>query len=126
MQNTYLTCGRVLSCGHALSKKLRNSLPAAPAAALALAILLTPPYARAAEREGTVLFFSVADLTQLLSHPTLPALPSLAALSPSRAWGEPDQAAEPDGPLERNARWGHGLGLDGYAYPGPRRSLWGF
>jgi hypothetical protein len=122
MQNTYTTWGQVLSCGHALSKKLRNAL----SAALALAILLTPPYARAAEREGTVLFFSVADLTQLLSHPTLPALPALSELSPRRAWGEPDQAAEPDGPLERNARWGHGLGLDGYAYPGPRRSLWGF
>lgn len=122
MQNAYITRGYVLSFGHALRKKLKNSLPAA----LALTVLLTPPYARAAEREGTVLFFSLADLTQMLSHPTLPALPSLSELSPSRAWWEQDQAAGPEGPLERNVRWGNGLGFDGYAYPGLRRSLWGF
>jgi len=103
----------------ALSPRFRLSL----LALLTLIALLTPPCARAAEREGTVLFFSLADLKQMLSHP---ALPSLSALSPSYAWRKQDEAAEQDGPLERNARWGHGLGFDGYAYPGARRSLWGF
>jgi hypothetical protein len=54
-----------------------------------------------------VLFFSVEDLQQALSHPSLP---SLSHLSPSGAWWEPPKATEQDGPLERNFRWGNGLG----------------
>ena len=92
-------------------------------AGLALIVLLTATYAMSAEREGTVLFFSLEDLKQALSHPSLPLL---SQLSPSVGWWEQPEAAEQDGPLERNARWGHGLGFDGYAYPGARRSLWGF
>src|SRR2546427_11050448 len=97
----------------ALSPRLRLSL----LALLTLIALLTPPCARAAERAGTVLFFSLADLTQLLSHP---ALPSLSALSPSYAWRGEDEAAVQDGPLEQNAAWGNGLGVDGAAAPGSR------
>ena len=106
-----------------LSQALSPRLRLAFLALLTLMAPLTPPCARAAEREGTVLFFSLADLTQLLSHP---ALPSLSALSPSYAWRKQDEAAEQDGPLERNARWGHGLGVDGYAYPGAHRPLRGY
>lgn len=103
----------------ALSSRLRLLL----LAFLTFTALLTPPCARAAEREGTVLFFSFTDLKQMLSHP---ALPSLSALSPSYAWREQYEAAEQEGPLERNARWGHGLGVDGYAYPGAHRPLRGY
>ena len=106
----------------ALSPRLWISL----LALLTLTALLTPSGAMAAEHEGTALFFSFADLKQMLSHPTLPALPSLSALSPRWAWREQSEAAAQDGPLERTYRGGHRLGLEGYAYPGPRRSRWGF
>ena len=106
-----------------LSQALSTQGRKALLAGLALIVLLTPPCAMSAEREGTVLFFSLADLKQALSHPSLPLL---SQLSSSVGWWEQPEAAEHDGPLERNARWGHGLGVDGYAYPGARRSLWGF
>ena len=101
---------------HALSSRLWISL----LALLTLTALRTPSGAMTAEHEGTVLFFSFADLKQMLSHPTLPALPSLSALSPSWAWREQYEAAEQDGPLERTYRWGDGLGLEGYASYAPR------
>jgi hypothetical protein len=103
-----------------LSRALRTQCRKALFAGLALSLLLTPTPARSAEREGTVLFFSVEDLHQALSHP---ALPALSHLSPSGAWWE-QKAAEQDGPLERNSRWGNGLGIDGYTRPGTR-PLWG-
>lgn len=119
MQKTDIPCGHVLSCGQTRSTKLRNSL----LAVLALTVLLTPPYARAVQREAAMLFFSFADLTQMLSHPILP---SLAARSSNRTWQEQYTAAKPVGPLERRAHWGNGLGFDGYADAGPRWSLWRF
>ena len=45
MRNTYTKCERVLS-GHALNKRVRNSL----LAVLAFTVLLTPTCAMAAER----------------------------------------------------------------------------
>jgi hypothetical protein len=101
----------------ALRSQGRNAL----LAGLTLFVLLTPTYALSAEREGSVLFFSVEDLRQALAHP---ALPALSQLSPSLAWRKQPKAAEQDGPLEQNARWGHGLGVDGYTRPGTR-PLWG-
>jgi len=88
---------------------------------VAFSALLMPAGALAAEREGTVLFFSLADLHQVLSHPSLP---SLSQLLPSLAWRERPEAAQ-DTHLERNARWGNGLGIDGYTRPGTR-PLWGY
>jgi hypothetical protein len=102
----------------ALRTQGRNAL----LAGLTLLVLLTPPCALSAEREGTVLFFPVEDLQQALAHP---ALPALSHLWPSLAWWEQPEAAEQDGPLEQNARWGHGLGVDGYTRPGTR-PLWGY
>jgi hypothetical protein len=104
-----------------LSRALRTHGRKALFAGLALSLLLTPTRARSAEREGTVLFFSLEDLHQALSHP---ALPSLWHLSPSGAWWEEPKATEQDGPLERNSRWGNGLGVEGYTRPGTR-PLWG-
>jgi hypothetical protein len=72
-----------------------------------------------------VLFFSFADLKEELSQPSRP---SLAPLSPSFTWralreqAYREQAYE-EGPIERNCRWGHGLGFGGYANPRP---LWGY
>jgi hypothetical protein len=91
-------------------------------AGVALSALLTPAYALAAERDGTVLFFSFEDLKQMLSHPSLP---SLWQLPSSFAWRERPEAAEQDGPLERNIRWGNGQGIDGSTRPGTR-PLWGY
>jgi hypothetical protein len=104
-----------------LSRALRTQCRKALFAGLALSVLLTPTRTLSAEREGSVLFFSVEDLQQTLSHPSLP---SLSHLSPSGAWWEQPKAAEQDGPLERYSRWGNGLGVDGYTRPGTR-PLWG-
>jgi hypothetical protein len=87
---------------------------------LALLVLLTPLSAMAAQRDGTVLFFSWEDLTQALSKPTLPDL------SPSFLWRDPQSQAHQESPIERSYRWGNGLGVDGYAHPGARMPLWGY
>lgn len=100
----------------ALSAKCRKAL----LAGLALVVLLTPICAMAAERDGTVLFFSLEDLKQALYNPTL------SELSPSFSWRNPQQQANQESPIERNYRWGHGLGFDSYAYPGTRMPLWGY
>ncbi|HJY83840.1 MAG TPA: hypothetical protein VKK81_22480 [Candidatus Binatia bacterium] len=105
-----------------LSQTLRTKCRKALLAGVALSALLTPACALAAEREGTVLFFSLGDLQQALSHPSLP---SFSQLSPSFAWREQPEAEKHDGPVERNSRWGNGLGVDGYTRPGTR-PLWGF
>ena len=118
MLNIYTVCERVLS-GPALSIKVRNSL----LTALAFAVLLTLTSAMAAECEGAVLFFSFDDLKQELSHPSIP---SLSQLSPSFTWHALHEQAYEDGPIERNSRWGNGLGFGGYANPWTRRPLWGY
>jgi hypothetical protein len=104
------------------SQTLRTKCKKALLAGVALSVLLPPACAMAAEREGTVLFFSVEDVQQTLSHPSLP---SFSQLVPSFAWRERSEAAEQDGRLERNSRWGNGLGVDGYTRPGTR-PLWGY
>jgi len=105
----------------ALRKQGRNVL----LAGVALSILFTPPFARSAEREGAVLFFSVEDLQEMLSHSPHFLLSSLWQSPPSFAWQEQAEAAEQDGPLERNARWGNGQGIDGQSRPGTH-PLWGY
>jgi len=55
-----------------LSQALRTPCRNALLAGLTLLVLLLPPCALSAEREGTVLFFSVEDLRQALAHPSLP------------------------------------------------------
>jgi hypothetical protein len=87
---------------------------------LALLVLLTPLCTLAAQRDGTVLFFSVEDLTQALAPSTL------SALSPSFLWRNPQPQADQESPIERSYRWGSGLGVDGYAHPGTRMPLWGY
>ena len=91
-------------------------------AGVASSVLLTPTFAQSAEREGTVLFFSLEDLQQILFHPSLS---SLWQLPSSFAWRERSATAEQDGPIERSIRWGNGQGIDGYTRPGTR-PLWGY
>ena len=67
-------------------------------AGLALVALLTPIAVMAAQRDGTVLFFSLEDLTQALSKPTLPDL------SPSFSWQPLLPQAPQESPIERNYR----------------------
>jgi hypothetical protein len=88
-----------------------------------LGVLLSSPSAFAAEQEGPVLFFSVEDLTEVLSRPSRPSFSPMAL---SFSWQDQHEAREQDGPLERNARGGDGLGVDGYTHPGERRPLWGY
>ena len=119
MCKTYTQCKRTLWSVPALHSKVRNSL----LAVLTFAALLTPTRTLSAEREGTVLFFSFADLKQEWLHPSIP---SLAYLAPSFTWRALREQADEDGPIERTARWGNGLGFGGYANPWTPRPLWGY
>ena len=108
-----------------LSQTLRTRCKKALLGGAILYLLLPSPCALAAEREGTVLFFSLEDLQQMLSHPSHFLSSSLWQLPSSFAWRERPEEAERDGPLERNARWGNGQGIDGYRRPGTH-PLWGY
>jgi len=112
-------CERILWSGPELSTKVRNFL----LAVLACTVLLTPMHALSAEREGTILFFSFDDLKEELSNPSLP---SPALLSPSFSWHTLRDQAYEEGPIERNYRWGNGLGFGGYTNPWTPRPLWGY
>ena len=105
-----------------LSQTRRTKCRKALLAAVALLVLLPPASALAAEREGTVLFFSLEDLQQALSHPSLPLF---SHLSPIFTWWDQPETEKQDGPVERNSRWGNGLEIDGYTRPGTR-PLWGY
>ena len=102
-----------------LSQTLRTKCRKALLAAVALLVLLPPAGALAAEREGTVIFFSLEDLQQALSRASPFSLSPFLQLSPSFARREQPEADKQDGPLERNSRWGNGLGVDGYTRPRP-------
>src|SRR5262249_5469431 len=108
-----------------LSHTRRTKCRKALLAAVALLVLLPPAGALAAEREGTVLFFSLEDLQQALSRPSPFSLPPFLQLSPRFAQQEQPKAEKQDGPVERNPRGGKGLGVDGYPRPGTR-PLWGY
>lgn len=89
--------------------------------------LLMPPVAKAAERDGTVLFFSLEEIRHVLVHPSLPALASLLSFSQpasSFAW-RPRSESEWYSSLERSARYDTGLEIEGDFIPGPR-PLWGY
>ena len=100
----------------ALNKKIKKSF----LAALTLTSLLVPAYAFSAERDSTALFFSFEDLKKEL------AKPDFSQLYPNFSWQSPQEQADREGPIERNYRWGHGLGFDSYTTPGVRRPLWGY
>jgi hypothetical protein len=100
----------------ALNKKVKKSF----LAALTLTSLLLPAYAFSAERDSTALFFSFEDLKNELSKP------DFSQLYPSFSWQNSQEQADREGPIERNYRWGNGLGFDSYNTPGVRRPLWGY
>ena len=119
MWKKYTKYERILWSGPTLSTKVRNSL----LVVVAFTVLLSPAYALSAEREGTVFFFSFDDLKEEASHPSLP---SFSSLFPSFAWRDLHNQAYEEGPIERDSRWGNGLGLGGYANPRTPRPLWGY
>lgn len=96
-------------------------------ALLTVTTLLIPPDVKAAERDGTVLFFSLEDIQHVLAHPSLPALTSLFSISQSSSfsWRAQSETAVQGSPVERNTRYGNGLWVDGYRLPGPY-PLWGY
>jgi hypothetical protein len=108
-----------------------NNSPKFRLVLLALFTVITlslPSGAKAAERDGTVLFFSFEDIQQVLTNPSLPSLTSL--LSPSQptssfAWRAQSETVEQDHSLGWNTSYGNGLWADGYRLPGPR-PLWGY
>jgi len=104
------------------SKTLRKMGKSSLIAMLALVALLTPASGFAAERDGSVLFFSLEDMQQMLSNPTLPSAPDLSF---SFTWRNQRKNENLESALERNYYWGHKLGVDGYTKPGTR-PLWGY
>ena len=95
-------------------------------ALLTATILLMPPGAKAAERNGTVLFFSFEDIQQVLARPSLPVLSSLFSFSqPTFSWRAQSETVKQGSLLERNTRYGNGFWVDGYRLPGPH-PLWGY
>jgi hypothetical protein len=85
-----------------------------------LGLVYSPTPAPAVEREGATLFFSFAELKDALRVSPFSLFPpgTVSYLQPD--WHEKDSR------VEKNLRWGHGLGLDGYVTPGIRRPLWGY
>ncbi|MGE0824328.1 MAG: hypothetical protein AB7G75_14160 [Candidatus Binatia bacterium] len=109
---------------HVRSTRIRSTV----VALLVAAALLTPSGAKAAERDGTVLFFSFEDLQSVLAHPSLPAFSSFlfpSSSAPSFAWSAGAGAAGYGQPTERHDRFGNWLWVDGYKVPGPH-PLWGY
>ncbi|MBI3801732.1 MAG: hypothetical protein HY268_32785 [Deltaproteobacteria bacterium] len=103
----------------ALNQKVKKSF----LTALTLTSLLVPAYAFSAERDSTALFFSLEDLKKELSKPDFSQLyPNFSNFS----WKSSQEQADREGPIERNYRWGNGLGFDSYNTPGVRRPLWGY
>jgi hypothetical protein len=95
-------------------------------ALLTATTLLMPPGATAAERNGTVLFFSLEDIRQVLERPSLPALTSLFSFSqPTFSWRAQSQTMKQGSLMERNTRYGNGFWVDGYRLPGSH-PLWGY
>ena len=97
-------------------------------ALLTVTTLLMPSGAKAAERDGIVLFFPLEDIQHVLAHPSLSSLSSLFSFSSPAsgfAWREQSVAPEQDSHLERNARYSTGLEIEGYRLPGPH-PLWGY
>ncbi|SRR6266545_6667549 len=102
-----------------LSAALNTSVSRAFLAALAFTVLVTPIYAVSAERDGSALFLSLEDLKKELTNP------SPSQWYPSFSWRNQQEQADQEGPIERNYRWGNGLGFDSYPRPGTR-PLWGY
>ncbi|MBI3303787.1 MAG: hypothetical protein HYZ72_17115 [Deltaproteobacteria bacterium] len=90
-------------------------------AALALTIVLIPTFAVSAERDGVTFFFSFEELTEMLRHPAPPQLTPRSALQPR------GEEAGQESRIEREYRWGNGMGINSYAYPGTQhRPMWGY
>ena len=108
---------------HTTGSKLRLTL----LALLTAATLSLPSSAKAAERDGTVLFFPLEDLQQMIVHPSLNSLtalfsfPRAAPNSVLNAWSA---TPERDNPLQWNNAYSNGMCVDGCRLPGPR-PLWG-
>jgi hypothetical protein len=85
-----------------------------------LGMVGSPVPAQAVVREGTTLFFSFAELKAVLRFPPF------SVFAPGTASYLRPEWQEKDSRVERNLRWGHGLGVDGYVAPGSRRPLWGY
>src|SRR5215470_16356724 len=99
---------------------LRKHLVLALLTAGVLGLIGSPIQAQAAEREGATLFFSFAELQDALRYSPLRLFPPGSQSHFLPAWHDKDER------VEKNFRWGNGLGVDGYAAPGTRRPLWGY
>jgi hypothetical protein len=108
---------------HTSGSKLRLTL----LALLTVATLSVPSSAKAAERDGTVLFFPLKDLQQMIVHPSLNSLTALFSFSspvPNAAQHLWAATPERDNPLQWYNDYSNGICVDGCRLPGPR-PLWG-
>src|SRR5262245_53112406 len=104
---------------HTTGSKLRLTF----LALLTAATLSLPSSAKAAERDGTVLFFPLGDVQQMIVHPSRQSLTALLSFTPPapnsalNAW-----SATPvrDNPLQWNNTYSNGMCVDGCRLPGPR------
>jgi hypothetical protein len=89
-------------------------------ASLALTVVLTPSLAFPVERDGLTLFFSFEDVREILQDPTP------QRLLPPLTFDFQQEDSTPSR-IERETRWGGGLGFNGYASPYlGKRPLWGY
>jgi hypothetical protein len=88
------------------SKSLNQTVKKSLLAMIALTVLLTPASGFTAERDGSVLFFSLEDLQQTLSNPTAP---SFSDWSSNFAWRNQREQDQPGPGIDYLSR-GHGPG----------------
>ena len=90
-----------------------------------LGVLLSSPFAVAAERKEPVLFLSVEDLQLVLSRSSSLSFPTYQRLASSFDWQEQSKAATQESPVAQDFPWDTDLGVDSYTHLGTR-PLWGY
>jgi hypothetical protein len=95
-------------------------------ALLTISTLWLPAGTHAAERDGTVLFFPLADVQHMIVSPSRHSLATLFSFSsPTSSFVRDEWSArlEQDNGPQRNPGYGNKVGGDRYPLPGP---LWGY
>ena len=95
---------------------------------LTVATLSLPSSAKAAERDGSVLFFPLADLQQLIVHPSRQSLAAFLSFSPpvsSCAWHARSTAQEQANHVQWHTGCGNEPSSEEFHLPG-LHTLWGY
>ena len=95
---------------------------------LTVATLSLPSSVKAAERDGSVLFFPLADLQQLIVHPSRQSLNEFFSFSPpvsSCAWHARSTDSEQANPFQWHTGYGNEPRSEEFHLPG-LHMLWGY